>query len=344
MKPLLHVEDLSVWFPKTFNMFGKAQTFIKAVNGVTFDLHAGQTLGLVGESGSGKSTTGFAIMRALNPRSGKIEFTPDSQTYDLAQLDQKQLRPLRKDFQLIFQDPFSSLNPRMTVRDLIAEPLKVNKIGTAKEQTERVKELMAEVGLNPAFLNRYPHAFSGGQRQRIVIARALTLNPKLIICDEAVSALDVSVQAQILNLLMELKEKHGLAYIFIGHDLEVVRHIADRVAVMYAGRLVEDGSVDDVLSSPMHPYTEALLATAPRPDPHYVYKNKPLSGEVPNPANLPSGCVFHPRCPEAKDCCKSHAPQRSAYDQKSVRCLKYEDDHKHSWSNDFKFAETIQDD
>ena len=343
--PLLQVKDLSVWFHKTFSMFGKPLTHIRAVNGVTFNLHAGETLGLVGESGSGKSTTGYAIMRALKPTSGSVHFSPDGKkAHDLAQLEQAELRPLRRHFQLIFQDPFSSLNPRMTVRDLIAEPLKVNKIGTPKEQTERVKELMAEVGLNPAFLNRYPHAFSGGQRQRIVIARALTLNPKLIICDEAVSALDVSVQAQILNLLMELKEKHKLAYIFIGHDLEVVRHIADRVAVMYAGRLVEDGTTENVLSEPLHPYTEALLATAPRPDPHYEYTNKPLSGEVPNPANLPSGCVFHPRCPEAKECCKKHEPQHQSFDGKSVRCLKHEDGYKSFFSSDFQLAETIQED
>ncbi len=345
MKPLLNVENLSVWFPKKVSFFGKPLTWIKAVNGVTFQLKAGETLGLVGESGSGKSTTGYAIMRALNPREGKIEFCPDGDTvYDLASMDQKELRPIRKHFQLIFQDPFSSLNPRMTVRDLIAEPLKVSGQGTHKEHTERVKELMAEVGLNPAFLNRYPHAFSGGQRQRIVIARALTLNPKLIICDEAVSALDVSVQAQILNLLMELKEKHNLAYIFIGHDLEVVRHIADRVAVMYAGRLVEDGSAEDVLTHSLHPYTQSLLATAPRPDPHFVYENKPLSGEVPNPAALPSGCVFHPRCPVAKDCCSEKVPQHTQLDGKSVRCLMHEEDSKHNWDESFSLAETIQDD
>lgn len=333
MNPLLSVRDLSVWFPKTVSFSGKPLTWIKAVNGVTFDLQEGETLGLVGESGSGKSTTGFAIMRTLKPNSGTINFSPDGQqVYDLAIMSQPELRPLRKHFQLIFQDPFSSLNPRMTVRDLIAEPLKVNAQGTSKEHTERVKALMAEVGLNPAFLNRYPHAFSGGQRQRIVIARALALNPQLIICDEAVSALDVSVQAQILNLLMELKEKHKLSYIFIGHDLEVVRHIADRVAVMYAGRLVEDGSAEQVLSSPLHPYTQSLLATAPRPDPRFEYNSEPLSGEVPNPAQLPSGCVFHPRCPLARDCCAQQVPQQTSIDGRSVRCLMHEADYAEQWS------------
>ncbi len=268
MQPILQVEGLRVWFPKRVSFFGNVRTWVKAVDDVSFTLLPGKTLGLVGESGSGKTTAGRAIMRALQPRAGSIRFCPDGRTvHELANLTPPQLRPLRRHMQMIFQDPFSSLNPRMTVLRLIAEPLLVNKIGDAKERRERVKALLTEVGLSPAFINRYPHAFSGGQRQRLVVARALALNPSLIVCDEPLSALDVSVQAQILNLMIDLRERHNLAYIFISHDLHVVKHISDDVAVMYAGRLVEHGPKAKVYESPLHPYTQELLAAARAPTP-----------------------------------------------------------------------------
>jgi oligopeptide/dipeptide ABC transporter ATP-binding protein len=245
-------------------------------------------------------------------------------------MSQKELRPLRRHMQMIFQDPFSSLNPRMTIQQIISEPLKVNQIGTKIEQRDRVRQLLVEAGLKAEFLNRYPHAFSGGQRQRIVIARALALNPSLIVCDEPVSALDVSVQAQILNLMMELKEKYDLSYLFIAHDLEVVRHIADRVVVMYAGRLVEEGTKDQVFGDPLHPYTRSLLASSPKPNPKIKRKRSLLRGEVPDPSNLPAGCVFHPRCPESLECCANVVPAQTHLGNRVVRCLLYENEHKGS--------------
>lgn len=325
MPPLLKVDHLRVWFPKETTFFGNPVSFVKAVDDVCFHLMPGETLGLVGESGSGKTTTGFAVLRALRPREGSIQFCPDGKTaHELASLEQRQLRPFRRHMQMIFQDPFSSLNPRMTVLQIISEPLKVNKIGSKIEQRDRVRQLLVEAGLKPEFLNRYPHAFSGGQRQRIVIARALALNPSLIVCDEPVSALDVSVQAQILNLMMDLKEKYHLSYLFIAHDLEVVRHIADRVAVMYAGRLVEEGDKEQVFDDPLHPYTRSLLASSPKPNPQLKRKKRALAGEVPDPSNLPPGCVFHPRCPEAMECCSNVVPAQTRIDNRTVRCLLYE--------------------
>ncbi len=330
--PLLRVEHLKVWFPRTRTFFGRPLTWIKAVDDVCFELRAGETLALVGESGSGKSTASLAVLRALRPTGGRIAFSPDGTTvHDLAQLDRRQLRPLRRHLQMVFQDPFSSLNPRMNVHQLIAEPLKVNAILTPAERRDRVVALLREVGLSEQFLNRYPHAFSGGQRQRLAIARALALKPRLIVCDEAVSALDVSVQAQILNLLLELKEQHGLAYLFVAHNLEVVRHLADSVAVMYAGRIVERGPCREVFDAPLHPYTQALLAAAPKADPARAADpaqraaRPALSGEVPDPANLPSGCVFHPRCPLAQPRCRSTVPAESRHGARQVRCLLRED-------------------
>jgi peptide/nickel transport system ATP-binding protein len=328
MKPLLKVDHLRVWFTKERSFFGKPLSHIKAVDDVCFHLEKGETLGLVGESGSGKTTTGFAVMRAYKPREGSIQFCPDGETcHELADMAQGELRPLRRHMQMIFQDPFSSLNPRMTIQQIISEPLKVNKIGNKTEQRDRVRQLLVEAGLKAEFLNRYPHAFSGGQRQRIVIARALALNPSLIVCDEPVSALDVSVQAQILNLMMDLKEKYDLSYLFIAHDLEVVRHIADRVAVMYAGRLVEEGTREQVFDDPHHPYTRSLLLSSPKPNPKLRKEHAPLRGEVPDPSNLPSGCVFHPRCPEAMECCSSVVPAQSHLDGRNVRCLLYESEY-----------------
>jgi len=327
MQPLLQVEGLRVWFPKHTSFFGNVRTWVKAVDDVAFTLMPGKTLGLVGESGSGKTTAGRAIMRALQPRAGSIRFCPDGRTvHELAHLTAPQLQPLRRHMQMIFQDPFSSLNPRMTVLRLIAEPLLVNKIGDSKERRERVKALLTEVGLSPAFVNRYPHAFSGGQRQRLVVARALALNPSLIVCDEPLSALDVSVQAQILNLMIDLRERHQLAYLFISHDLHVVKHISDAVAVMYAGRLVEHGPKTKVYDSPLHPYTQELLAAAPRPDPRGRKDRRTLTGEVPDPSNLPPGCVFHPRCPRAiAGVCNTIVPAITRVDEREVRCLLYED-------------------
>jgi len=325
MIPLLEVDHLRVWFPKDTTFFGKTVTWVKAVDDVCLHVDKGETLGLVGESGSGKSTAGYAILRALKPREGSIKFAPDGATqYELSTMKQKEVRPLRRYMQMIFQDPFSSLNPRMTVQQIVGEPLKVNHIGSKREQRERVKQLLVDAGLTPEYMNRYPHAFSGGQRQRIVIARALALNPALVVCDEPVSALDVSVQAQILNLLMDLKGKYELSYIFISHDLEVVRHIADRVAVMYAGRLVEQGPKAKVFDRPLHPYTRMLLESAPKPNPEYKRKRRILEGEVPDPSNLPPGCVFHPRCPDVMECCSQVVPDQLSMDERTVRCLLYD--------------------
>ncbi len=325
--PLLEVRNLRVWFVKERTLMGRPRRYIKAVDDVSFRMERGETLAIVGESGSGKTTTGLAILRAIDPREGEILFSPDGvQRYNLAAMTRKEIRPLRRHFQMIFQDPFSSLNPRMTVRQIIAEPLKVNRVGSPEEQAETVRRLLSEVGLPIEFMNRYPHAFSGGQRQRIVIARALSLSPELIVCDEPVSALDVSVQAQILNLMADLKERHGLAYLFVSHDLHVVRHISDRVAVMYAGRLVEEGSRDNLFDRPLHPYTRALLASVPQPDPRKRRERRTLSGEVPDPSNLPAGCVFHPRCPQAMDICRRHPPADYYQGAHRVRCWLYRND------------------
>jgi oligopeptide/dipeptide ABC transporter ATP-binding protein len=328
MQPLLQVSGLRVWFPRLTSFFGNVKRWVKAVDDVSFTLMPGKTLGLVGESGSGKTTTGLAVMRARGAplRAGSVRFSPDGQTvHELAHLTPPEMRPLRRHMQMIFQDPFSSLNPRMTVLRLIAEPLLVNGMRDAKERREKVKALLSEVGLSPAFVNRYPHAFSGGQRQRIVVARALALNPSMIVCDEPLSALDVSVQAQTLNLMIELRAKHNLAYLFISHDLHVVRHISDEVAVMYAGQLVEHGPKEKVYANPLHPYTRELLASAPRPDPRGRKDHRTLSGEVPDPSNLPPGCVFHPRCPGARPECSRIVPAVTRIDDRDVRCLHYED-------------------
>ena len=282
---------------------------IRAVDGISFDLYHGECLGLVGESGSGKTTVGRSVLRALSPTDGQVLFRLDDRSYDLATATEETLRPLRQHMQMIFQDPYSSLNPRMTVFDIIGEPLLVNGVSDKSEREQRVQELLTQVGLKPEHMRRYPHAFSGGQRQRIGIARALALHPKLIVADEPVSALDVSVQAQVLNLLQELQENFQLTYLFIAHDLSVVGHISDRIAVMYAGKLVELGATDELFRQPRHPYTEALLAAVPVPEPSRDRNRTLLSGEVADPANLPSGCVFHPRCPYAEDRCKTEVPE-----------------------------------
>ena len=306
--PLLQVRGLKKYFPIKAGFFNKIVGQVKAVDGVTFDLYPGECLGLVGESGSGKTTIGRTLLRALSPTDGEIVFSVNGRSYNLASVSEDVLRPLRQHMQMIFQDPYSSLNPRMTVADIIGEPLLVNGVVDRSKREERVSELLEQVGLKTEHLRRYPHAFSGGQRQRIGIARALALRPTLIVADEPVSALDVSVQAQVLNLLQDLQKTFQLTYLFIAHDLSVVGHITDRIAVMYAGRLVELGVTEELLDQPKHPYTEALLAAVPIPDPSLNRDRQLLSGEVADPANLPTGCVFHPRCPHAEDRCKTEVP------------------------------------
>ncbi len=319
-KPLLRVEKLCKYFP-IYNkaLFKKQVGLVKAVDDVSFDLFPGETLGIVGESGCGKTTTGRCVLRALDPTSGKIEFNVNEASIDLAQMPERSLKAFRKDMQMIFQDPFASLNPRMTVGQIVEEPLIIQGGVSSEESKKRVDEILEKVGLKAQYRNRYPHAFSGGQRQRIGIARALVLNPSLVVCDEAVSALDVSVQAQVVNLLQDLQKDMGLTYIFIAHDLSVVKHICDRIAVMYAGRLVELAKTEDLFSKPQHPYTRALLGSVPSPDPDVVL-GEALKGEVADASNLPSGCSFHPRCELATDQCKIDRPLYRERTVGSVAC------------------------
>jgi oligopeptide/dipeptide ABC transporter ATP-binding protein len=303
--PLLEVRHLTKEFTRKQGLFGKG-TPVRAVDDVSFTIDKGETFGLVGESGSGKTTTGRCILRLIEPTSGQVLFD----ARDVLALSRTELRRARRDMQIVFQDPYSSLNPRMRVADIVEEPLIIHKLGSKAERRARVKELFALVGLNPDHLARYPHEFSGGQRQRIGIARALALKPKLIVADEPVSALDVSIQAQIINLLEELQQKLGLTYLFIAHDLAVVRHISDRVIVMYLGKAMEIADRDTLYSDPLHPYTRALLDAVPIPDPALEAKRdyKVLGGEVPSPLAPPRGCVFHTRCPWASEECKMQVP------------------------------------
>ncbi|MCD4801372.1 MAG: dipeptide ABC transporter ATP-binding protein [Anaerolineales bacterium] len=304
---LVRVENLVKHFPITQGIVVQRQVgAVKAVDGLSFNIKQGETLGLVGESGCGKSTTGRAILQLHEPTSGHVYYKDE----DLTIASASTLRKLRRDIQIIFQDPYASLNPRMTIGDIIGEPLEVHNIGTPKERRERVQELLHLVGLNPFFIKRYPHEFSGGQRQRIGVARALALNPEFIVCDEPISALDVSVQAQVVNLLEELQEKFNLTYLFIAHDLSMVRHISDRIAVMYLGKLVELADRAELFNNKMHPYTIALLSAVPIPDPIKERQRKRiiLLGDVPSPANPPSGCRFHTRCPIAEELCKQEDP------------------------------------
>jgi oligopeptide transport system ATP-binding protein len=304
---LLRVEDLTMHFPIYRGVFRRQVGAIRAVDGVSFEIKRGETLGLVGESGCGKSTTGRSILQLYRPTAGAIHF----EGIDLVNTKGEQLRKMRRKMQMIFQDPYASLNPRMTVSDIVGEPLVVHDVGTGREIAERVQHLLELVNLNPSFANRYPHEFSGGQRQRIGVARALALQPSFIICDEPISALDVSIQAQVVNLLEELQGQFNLTYLFIAHDLSMVKHISDRIAVMYLGVFVELANRDELHSSPLHPYTQALLSAVPIPDPVAEAKRKRtiLTGDVPSPANPPSGCRFRTRCPIAEAQCAESRPE-----------------------------------
>jgi oligopeptide/dipeptide ABC transporter ATP-binding protein len=303
---LVEVRDLEVHFPIRRGLFRRQVGAVRAVDGVSFDLRRGETLGLVGESGCGKSTTGLAMLRLLDVTAGHIRF----ENIDLALHGERELRALRKHMQMVFQDPYSSLNPRMTVGSIVIEPLNVHRVGTPAERRERTQELLQLVGLNPSFINRYPHEFSGGQRQRIGLARALATNPSFIVADEPISALDVSIQAQVVNLMADLRAQLGLTYLMVSHDLSMVRYISDRVAVMYLGRIVEIGNRDPVFDTPLHPYTRALLSAIPTPNPkrERARERLILSGDVPNPASPPAGCRFHPRCPLATEVCREADP------------------------------------
>ncbi|MBN1643937.1 MAG: dipeptide ABC transporter ATP-binding protein [Dehalococcoidales bacterium] len=320
---IIEVNNLTKYFPVSRGLFRQKKIAeVKAVDGVSFAIHSGETLGLVGESGCGKTTLGKCMVQLYRPTSGEIIF----EGKDLCRLSDKELRPFRQKLQVVFQDPYDSLNPRFTAMDIIGEPLRIHNIAKGKEYQERVAELLRLVGLAPYMAERYPHEFSGGQRQRLGVARALALQPRFIMCDEPLSALDVSIQAQIINLLDDLQEKFGVAYLFISHDLSVVRHISDRVAVMYLGKIVEIANRDELYKNPLHPYTQALLSAVPIPDPEVEMKRQiiVLKGEVPSPMNPPSGCVFHPRCYRAfADCSQTIPLLEDVGNNHHVACLLY---------------------
>lgn len=309
-KVLLEVKGLKKYYPVKAGVFRKTVAHVKAVDDISFYINEGETLGLVGESGCGKSTTGATILRLEEATDGEVKFAGK----DVLSLNKRELREMRKKMQMIFQDPYSSLNPRMTVADIVGEPLEIHKLTkNKKERKERVEELLNAVGLTGEQMNRYPHEFSGGQRQRIGIARALAVNPKLIIADEPVSALDVSIQAQVINLLQDLQNRFGLTYLFIAHDLSVIKHISDRVAVMYLGKIVEMTDKRDLYTNPLHPYTDSLLSAVPVPNPLNKRKRQILQGDVPSPVNPPPGCRFHPRCPKAMEICRREEPEFKDY-------------------------------
>ena len=309
---LLEVKQLKKYFPIRSGFLRRVVGHVKAVDDVSFHVNRGETLALVGESGCGKTTTARCILRAVNPTSGQILFrTGNNQLVDVAAVPKRELRPLRRQMQMIFQDPYASMNQRMTVGKIVAEPLEIFNIVQGKAKQERVQELFNLVGLSPSFMDRYPHEFSGGQRQRIGIARALALEPEFLVCDEPIAALDVSIQAQVVNLLKDLQTRMGLTYLFIAHDLSMVRHISDRVAVMYLGKIVEMTDRRSLYREPLHPYTQALLSAIPIPDPDVEEQRRRviLEGELPSPANPPSGCRFHTRCPQAQPVCREQDPE-----------------------------------
>lgn len=323
--PLLEVKDLQTWFPIHRGIFARTIGHVRALNGVSLDICPGETLGLVGESGCGKTTLARTLVLLDKAKSGSVSF---SET-DLLSCSHSELQLLRQKLQIIFQDPFSSLNPRMTVEDIVTEGLLQHGRIKKKERQKAAIQLLNDVGMGKNALHRYPHEFSGGQRQRISVARAISLNPKLIICDEAVSALDVSIQAQVINLLMDLRDKYHLSYLFISHDISVVRHISDRVAVMYLGKLVEKGKTEDVIDNPQHPYTQALISAVPKAG-SAKKKRIILKGDVPSPSNPPSGCSFHPRCPKATPACSSDTPILKSINPKEssshlIACSRYHD-------------------
>jgi len=306
---ILEVKGLKQYFPIYQGLLQRVVGQVKSVDGVDLAIRENEVLGLVGESGCGKTTTGRSILRLYNPTAGEIWFRKkNGERVEISHFSQKQMKPLRREMRMIFQDPFSSLNPRFTVKDIISEPLIIHGIARGREAEAIVAELMRKVGLDPSYMRRYPHEFSGGQRQRIGLARTLSLSPRLIVADEPVSALDVSVQAQVLNLLQALKEDLGLTLLFVAHDLSVVEHVSDRIAVMYVGKIVEMGTTEEIMVHPLHPYTEALLSAVPSADPDIRSNRIQLQGEVPSPANPPSGCIFHPRCRYAKAVCSEQEP------------------------------------
>ncbi len=321
---LVSVKDLKKYFPITAGVLSRVVGHVKAVDGVSFDIKRGETLGIVGESGCGKTTTGRVMLRLLEATEGEVLF----EGRNLFEMPHEELRELRRDMQIVFQDPYASLNPRMTVGDIIGEPLEIHGVAKGEEKRRRVRELLEIVGLDASHMRRYPHEFSGGQRQRIGVARALALNPKLIICDEPVSALDVSIQSQVLNLLEELQEEFDLTYMFIAHDLSVIKHISDRVGVMYVGQIVELADKDEMFANPLHPYTEALLSAIPVPDPVLQKERERivLEGDVPSPSDPPPGCRFHPRCLYAEDVCSQEIPEFvEAKEDHFVACHLYDE-------------------
>jgi oligopeptide/dipeptide ABC transporter ATP-binding protein len=316
---LLEVKDLKTHFPIHRGVLNRTVGYVKAVDGVSFSIRQGSTLGLVGESGCGKTTVGRTLLRLIPASDGKVFF----EGQDVLGLSASRMKHLRRQMQIMFQDPYGSLNPRMTVRDIVGEGLTVHRVARGRQRSRRVDEILEQVGLSVRYAERFPHEFSGGQRQRIGIARALAVNPKFIVCDEPVSALDVSIQSQIINLLQDLQEKLGLTYLFIAHDLAVVEHISEYVAVMYLGRIVEYARRDDLYQSPLHPYTRALLSAIPRPNPDKKHSRMVLKGEVPSPANPPAGCHFHPRCPWAEERCKTEDQKLEVKaDQHCAACWK----------------------
>ncbi|MEK8126687.1 dipeptide ABC transporter ATP-binding protein [Paenibacillus filicis] len=318
-QPLLEVRNLKKYFPIRKGILNRTTGYVKAVDGLNFSIYPGETLGLVGESGCGKSTTGRTMLQLLKPTEGEVLY----EGRNLVGLPFGELRQIRKDMQMVFQDPFASLDPRFTVGQLVSEPLDIHRVLQRKAKTRRVEELLEVVGLSGHYANRYGHEFSGGQRQRIGIARALALNPKLIVADEPVSALDVSIQSQIINLMQDLQEQFQLTYLFIAHDLSVVKHISTRVGVMYLGRIVELGAKRDLFDAPKHPYTQALLSAAPQPNPLLRKERIVLQGDVPNPADPPSGCAFHPRCQACMSICRTEQPALKEVDGRYIACHLY---------------------